>query len=153
MSAMILFFGKEKIIIMPTVASDVETLVVNQRSSISSTNMLSFQNPFAPNYNQQLREYLGEEDYLKFEAATKINNDNWTSFFSQGLIRHEVIYENVFIPEFNENFDVEIGFKEIISENTHPSQLVTNPEYAEIVNALSPELQDMLSPWRPVAGN
>jgi hypothetical protein len=145
MNAMSLFFGKEKIIIMSGVASTVETLAVNQHSSISNNDVLRIENPFVKKYDQQLREYLGEEDYLQFEAAKKINDDNWKSFFVQGLIRHEVIYENIQIPEFNENFDVEIGFKEILSENTHPSAIFMYPEYVRMVLSLPSELQNLVN--------
>jgi hypothetical protein len=83
-----------------------------------------------------LNNNLSAEELLDYNAALDKNSQIWGSYESQGLITLEPIYETVYIPEINENIDVKIGEKLVLSPGVSPSQLQMHPDYAEWLNRL-----------------
>lgn len=90
--------------------------------------------------DEKIKNYLNEEDYLLYKQAETLNNQLWQTYVDQGLQTNEILYENIFIPEFNENFDIEIGYRTVLAPGIHPSQLAIHPSYAEWLSRLPVDL-------------
>ena len=138
MDPLYLFHGREKIAVIDE--TDVETVVSDTRFKSDNSNVVRTQNPFVDQRYQKIREYASEEDYLRLVELEKANAAIWRSFVAQGLINFEVLYENILIPELNETFDVEIGYKKTLGENAYPSDLFVHPDYADFLRNMPSEL-------------
>jgi hypothetical protein len=56
------------------------------------------------------------------------------------LLLPETVYQNIYIPEINQNIDVEVGIQNTLGPNVHPSQIAMHPTYAEWIAQLPPEI-------------
>jgi hypothetical protein len=92
-------------------------------------------------YQKKLADYLSSEDYnLYLQVKTK-NTELWQSYVEQNLISTEYEYEEVFVPELNENISIEVKIKTIINPGVAPSQVIIHPEYSDFLSRLPPDLQ------------
>jgi hypothetical protein len=93
------------------------------------------------NYEIKLREYLSPEDFNSLQLAERKNSELWQSYLDQNLITVEKVYEETFIPEYNDSFMFLSKIKFILSPGVPPSQLQIHPEYSAWLNKLPTELQ------------
>jgi len=89
---------------------------------------------------QKIKDHLSSQDFLLFEAAEQLNIQLWQEYVDQGLLLPETVYQNIYIPEINQNIDVEVGIHNTLGPNVHPSQIVMHPTYVEWIARLPPEI-------------
>jgi hypothetical protein len=90
--------------------------------------------------DKKIENFLGAQDYLLYKQAQDLNDKLWLSYMDQNLIQVEILYENVFIPELNDNFDIEMGYRTKLSPGITPAQISLHPEYAAWEHRFPPEL-------------
>jgi hypothetical protein len=89
---------------------------------------------------QKIKDHLGLQDFQLYQAAEQLNNQLWQVYADQGLLFNEIVYENIFIPELDQNIDIEVGISNTLGPNVHPSQIAMHPAYAEWLAQLPPEV-------------
>lgn len=89
---------------------------------------------------KKIKDFLGPENFALFQQAEELNSQLWSSYADQGLFITETIYENIFIPELNENIDITVGLYTNLAPGVHPSQLIMHPSYTEWITRLPNEI-------------
>ena len=138
MRAEFLFYGRQKCIKVDVFGQ--QSTWTSPEFNVSDANFAYARVPTKIDRDKNLKDFLGEDEYAKFKEAEHVNLLLQQSYYAQNLIYEEIIYETVFIAEFNESFDVEIGFKTILADNVHPSTIGFTPEYSEWLSRIPDEL-------------
>jgi hypothetical protein len=92
-------------------------------------------------FEEKLREYLSTEDYNSFKLAENKNTELWQSYHDQNLITSEKVYEEIFVPEYNDSFSFLSKMKIRVNPGVSAAQLLIHPEYSSWLNTLPTELQ------------
>lgn len=94
----------------------------------------------SPDKGERIKNYLGPENYSAYLVAQEKNDMLQQSFLDNNLYRWEYVYENIYIPELNESYDIEIGLRRVLSPGVHPSDIYMHPEYVEIIKLIPPNI-------------
>jgi hypothetical protein len=89
---------------------------------------------------QKIKDHLNPQDFQLFKAAEQLNSQLWQMYVDQGLLSSEVVYQNIYIPELDQNMDIEVGIRNTLGPNVHPSQIAMHPAYAEWLAQLPAEV-------------
>lgn len=138
MRAEFLFYGRPTYIWVDYFGQ--QKTITNSEFNVNESNVVETKIPSYIQRDKNIKNFLGDDEFAKFKEAEYANSLVYRSNFDQNLINEEMIYENIFISEFNENFDIEIGYKTILADSAHPSIIGFTPEYSEWLSKIPSEL-------------